>query len=184
MRPILWVPLLLFAALVMALTIGLFLKPREIPSAMIAQPVPAFDLPPLWMSGEGLQSNDLAQGEAVLLNVFASWCAPCRIEHPFLMELADEGIPLYGLNYKDKPEDALAFLGELGNPYRRIGADRDGRVGIDFGVYGVPETYVINGQGQITYKHIGPILPQNQDQLRQAIKKAAQKSPADEKAGG
>ncbi|GER06160.1 cytochrome C-type biogenesis protein [Iodidimonas muriae] len=173
MRPIVWVPLIVFAALAAALAVGLSLKPRDIPSALIDQPVPSFDLPPLWDKGTGLSNTDLASGDVVLVNVFASWCAPCRIEHPFLMDLAREGLTIFGLNYKDDPEDALAFLGELGNPYKQIGADRDGRVGIDFGVYGVPESYVISGDGRILYKQIGPVLPQNRAELRAVIEKAS-----------
>lgn len=179
MRPAFWVPLILFLGLVVAFAIQLASgdNPHDLPSALIDKPVPDFDLPPIRMGEAGLKSEDLKSGEVVLLNVFASWCAPCRIEHPFLSELAEEGIPVYGLNYKDRPQDVAAFLRELGDPYAEIGADNNGRVGVDFGVYGVPETYVISGDGRIMYKHVGPILPQNQDDLRKAIAAARQPEP-------
>ena len=115
------------------------------------------DLPPLDDEAIGLASSDLV-GEVALVNVFASWCLPCRVEHPLLMELAVTGkVALHGVNYKDKTEDARAWLDELGDPFLRIGADRDGRVGIDLGVYGVPETFVVDRTGRIRYKHVGPI---------------------------
>ncbi len=179
MRPAFWVPLILFLGLVAAFAVQLASgdNPHDLPSALIDKPVPNFDLPPIRMGEAGLKSEDLKSGEVVLLNVFASWCAPCRIEHPFLSELAEEGIPVYGLNYKDRPQDVATFLRELGDPYAEIGADNNGRVGVDFGVYGVPETYVISGDGRIMYKHVGPILPQNQDDLRKAIAAARQPEP-------
>ncbi|GAB4123977.1 MAG: DsbE family thiol:disulfide interchange protein [Rhodothalassiaceae bacterium] len=166
-RPIL--PLILFGALAIVLAIALRHDPRSLPSALIDRPVPDFALPALAEGFPGLSSADLASGEVTLLNVFASWCAPCRIEHPILTRLAEEGVVLQGLNYKDAPRDALAFLAEAGNPYRRIGADRDGRVAIEFGVYGVPESYVISGDGRILYKHVGPILPQNEAEIRAVL---------------
>ncbi len=130
---------------------------RDVPSALIDKPAPEFDLAPIEGRNDGFASSDLA-GKVALVNVFASWCAPCRIEHPILMRLAREGVPIYGINYKDKPEDALRFLAELGNPYSRIGVDRSGRTSIDWGVYGYPETFVIDRSGRIRYKHIGPIM--------------------------
>ncbi len=179
MRPAVWVPLILFLGLVAAFAFQLASgeDPHILPSALIGKQVPDFDLPPIRMGESGLNSNDLKSGEVALLNVFASWCAPCRIEHPFLSTLAAEGIPLYGLNYKDNPKDVAAFLRELGDPYAKIGNDDKGRVGIDFGVYGVPETYVISGDGRIVYKHVGPILPQNQDYLRKAVAAAGKLEP-------
>ncbi|NMG45426.1 DsbE family thiol:disulfide interchange protein [Aromatoleum toluvorans] len=150
-------PLAVFALLVAVLGVGLFLDPREIPSPLIGRPVPVFDLPPVQGRTLGLASRDL-QGEVSLVNVFASWCVACREEHPVLMELARTGaVPIHGLNYKDKPEDAARWLKEWGDPYTRTGADLDGRVAIDWGVYGVPETFVIGRNGRIAYKHIGPI---------------------------
>ncbi len=130
----------------------------EIPSALIDKPAPALDLPPIEGRSDGLASARLA-GKVALVNVFASWCPPCRAEHPLLMRLAGDGVPIYGINYKDKPEDARNFLAQLGNPYRAIGADATGRAAIDWGVYGYPETFVLDRAGRIRYKHIGPITP-------------------------
>ena len=129
----------------------------QVPSALIGKPAPAFDLPPIEGMTGGLATADL-KGEVALVNVFASWCPPCRQEHPLLMRLARAGIPIYGINIKDEPAAARGFLDRLGNPYRRIGADRSGRVSIDWGVYGYPETFVLDRSGRIRYKHIGPIL--------------------------
>jgi cytochrome c biogenesis protein CcmG/thiol:disulfide interchange protein DsbE len=155
-----FLPIAIFAALAVALGIGLTLNPREIPSALIDKPVPEFDLPPVAGKPLGLASRDLKQGEVALVNVFASWCVACREEHPLLMELArTRRVALHGLNYKDAPSDAQRWLAEWGDPYARAGADRSGRVGIDFGVYGVPETFVVDGHGRIVLKHIGPITP-------------------------
>lgn len=154
-----FLPLIVFALLAAGLGIGLTLNPREIPSALIGKPVPEFTLPPLANDpAPGLASADLRQGEVSLVNVFASWCVPCRVEHPQLMRLQKEGIaPLYGLNYKDEPEAVKPWLKELGNPFSRIGADSSGRTAIEWGVYGVPETFVVDGAGMIRCKHIGPL---------------------------
>jgi cytochrome c biogenesis protein CcmG, thiol:disulfide interchange protein DsbE len=139
------------------LGIGLTLNPREVPSPLLGKPIPEFTLPPVQGRVNGLSSKDL-KGDVSLVNVFASWCTACRDEHPLLMHLYQENIvPVHGLNYKDRPADAAAWLDELGDPYTRTGADIDGRVGIDWGVYGVPETYVVDRQGRIAYKHIGAI---------------------------
>ena len=139
-----------------------------VPSALIDKPVPPFTLPPIEGRNDGFASTDLA-GKVALVNVFASWCVPCRAEHPILMRLSREGVPVYGINHKDRPEDAKRFLAELGNPYRRIGADIDGRVSIDWGVYGYPETFVIDRTGRIRYKHIGPIMPRDLEELIRPI---------------
>lgn len=153
-------PALLFAVLAVALGYGLTLKPREIPSALIDRPVPDFALPPVMGRKDGLSSADLRAGEVALVNVFASWCGPCRIEHPILVDLAKTGtVVIHGLNYKDKPEAASAWLDSLGDPYRRTGADRDGRVAIEWGVYGVPETFLVDGSGRIVFKHVGALTP-------------------------
>jgi len=153
-------PLAVFAMLVIVFAIGLTLDPREIPSPLIGKPVPAFDLPPVKGRKLGLSTANL-RGEVSLVNVFASWCTACRQEHPLLMKLRAEGtVPIHGLNYKDKPDDAEKWLNELGDPYTRTGADINGRVGIDWGVYGVPETFVIDREGRIAYKHIGPLTPE------------------------
>lgn len=162
-------PFLIFAGLA-----GLFFyalqtgDPSKLPSAMLGKPVPDFTLPPL----EGLKADggapvpsfaaaDLAGGEPTIVNVFASWCVPCLQEHPMLMALAnDTDVRLYGINYKDDPASARRFLGRYGNPFDRVGTDASGRVAIDFGVYGVPETYVISGDGKIAYRHVGPLTEQ------------------------
>jgi cytochrome c biogenesis protein CcmG, thiol:disulfide interchange protein DsbE len=152
-----FMPLAVFGLIAMLLGIGLTLNPREIPSPLIGKPAPEFSLPPVQGRVYGLSDKDL-KGDVSLVNVFASWCTACRDEHPLFMRLHKENIvPVYGINYKDRPEDAAAWLDELGDPYVRTGADIDGRVGIDWGVYGVPETYVIDRQGRIAYKHIGAV---------------------------
>lgn len=139
--------------------------PSRLPSALIGKPVPDFSLPPL----EGLKNEagsevqsftpaDLAQGKPTIVNVFASWCVPCLQEHPMLMELAKEpSVRIYGINQKDAPAAARRFLGRYGNPYTRVGTDRAGRTAINFGVYGVPETFVITGDGKIAFRHVGPL---------------------------
>lgn len=148
------IPLGLFAVLAVVFAIGLNLKPKEIPSARLGKPVPVFDVQG-FRGGKGLSSDDLAEGRFVV-NVFASWCIPCRAEHPLLMKLAASGVAVYGLNYKDRDEDAMAFLDEMDNPYSKIGSDISGRVGIDWGVSGVPETFVVV-DGMIVNQHIGPL---------------------------
>jgi len=151
-------PLIVFAALAVYFWVGLQRDPRLIPSALIDKPVPDFELPPVLDDVPGLATADFG-GQVVLVNVFASWCIPCRVEHPVISRIAEENIvPVFGLNWKDKKEDAVAWLAELGNPYARIGHDLSGRVGIDWGVYGVPESYLIDKLGRIRYKHVGPIL--------------------------
>lgn len=152
-----FVPVAVFAGIVALFAVGLTLNPREVPSPLIGKPVPQFDLPPVKGRSLGLASRDL-EGEVSLVNVFASWCVACRTEHPILLQLQREGVvPIYGLNYKDHPDDAAAWLDSLGDPYTRTGADLDGRVAIDWGVYGVPETFLIDRNGRIAYKHIGPV---------------------------
>lgn len=159
-RAAMLVPLLLFAAIAALLAVGLTLNPREVPSPLIGKPVPQFDLPPVNGRTLGLASRDL-RGEVTLVNVFASWCVACRDEHSIFMDLQKRGVvPIHGLNYKDKPDDAARWLAELGDPYMRTGADINGRVGIDWGVYGVPETFLVDREGRIAYKHIGPVTPQ------------------------
>lgn len=152
-------PLLIFLGLSIYFAIGLGQDPKEIPSALIDKPVPQFDLPPLLSDRPGLVTGNFG-GEVVVVNVFASWCIPCRAEHPLITRLAEEeSIPVFGLNWKDRKEAATAWLAELGNPYARVGHDLDGRAGIEWGVYGVPETYVIDKQGRIRLKQVGPLFP-------------------------
>lgn len=150
-------PLALFAVIGGFLFQGLYLKPQEIPSALIDRPVPSFRLPALPGRPPALASEDL-KGEVSLVNVFASWCLSCRYEHPLLMRLKDEGVvAIHGLNYKDTPQAALRWLGRFGDPYARVGDDRQGRVGIDWGVYAVPETFLVDAEGVVRCKQIGPI---------------------------
>ena len=157
-RPLLMLPLVLFASILVVFFLGLGLgDPSLVPSALIGKPVPAFSLPPVQGYRRGLSSVDL-KGTVSLVNVFASWCVACREEHPLLMALKKNGtVPINGINYKDKPADAAKWLATMGNPYTRIGADLDGRVAIDWGVYGVPETFVISRDARISFKQIGPI---------------------------
>ncbi|KZD03059.1 DsbE family thiol:disulfide interchange protein [Oceanibaculum pacificum] len=155
-RLVLLLPLAVFGLLAAAFYWGLWNNDDRLPSTLIGKPVPEFALPPIEGRQDGLSSADL-QGQVSLVNVWASWCVPCRTENPLLVELAKAGtVPIYGINYKDDPEEALAFLEELGDPFTRIGADRSGRAAIDWGVYGLPETFVIDAEGRIAYKHVGP----------------------------
>lgn len=155
-----FIPLLIFGVLLGFLAVGLSLNPREIPSPLINKPAPAFSLPALDAPDQKIAAQDL-RGKVWILNVWASWCVACRIEHPLLVEFSKVGmVPIYGLNYKDKRDDAIRWLVNFGNPYTRSLSDIDGLVGIDFGVYGVPETFVIDKQGVIRMKHIGPLTPE------------------------
>lgn len=155
-----FIPLAAVGGLVAVFAAGLGRDPSVIPSALIGRAVPDFALPPVQGRSLGLSSVDL-RGEVSLVNVFASWCIPCREEHPVFMRLAREKvIPVYGINYKDAPDDAAKWLDERGDPYTRTGADRDGRVAIEWGVYGVPETFVVGADGVIAHKHVGAITEQ------------------------
>ena len=150
-------PLGIFVVLVGFLLVGLNLNPRQVPSPLIGKPAPEFQLQQLHQAEQTLTSKDNL-GKVWLLNVWASWCVSCREEHPLLVELAKSGIvPVYGLNYKDQREDALRWLKQFGDPYTVSIVDPEGRTGIDYGVYGVPETYVIDKKGVIRYKQIGPV---------------------------
>lgn len=152
-------PLLVFIGITVFLAVGLTHDPREVPSPLIGKPVPQFSLPPVRGRTLGLATGDL-RGDVSLVNVFASWCVACREEHPLLMQIKrDSVLPIHGLDYKDQPADAARWLNEMGDPYTRTGADLDGRVAIDWGVYGVPESFVIDREGRIAYKQIGPITP-------------------------
>jgi cytochrome c biogenesis protein CcmG/thiol:disulfide interchange protein DsbE len=156
------IPVVVFAAIALLFWKGLSGEPSKIPSALINKPVPEFTLEPVPGVGvPGLAAADLKTGKVSVVNVWASWCAPCRIEHPLLTELAKRNdIALVGINYKDAPENAARFLGTLGQPFAAIGMDSNGRTAVDWGVYGVPETFVVDGQGLIRYKHIGPLTPE------------------------
>lgn len=156
------IPIVVFAGLAALFWKGLSGEPSKIPSALIGKPVPEFALAAVpGINVPGFATADLKSGKVTVVNVWASWCAPCRIEHPLLSELAKRSdITLYGMNYKDAPENAARFLGTLGQPFAAVGMDSDGRTAVDWGVYGVPETFVIDGQGIIRYKHIGPLSPE------------------------
>lgn len=159
-RLLLALPAVGFAGLAAVFAWSVNRDPSQLPSALIGKPVPIFDLPPVEGRTLGLSSSDL-YGEVSLVNVFASWCVACRTEHPLFMRLAErKTVPIHGLNYKDRPQDAAEWLNTLGDPYTHTGADRDGRVAIDWGVYGVPETFVVGADGRIAHKHIGPVTEQ------------------------
>jgi len=177
-RLIFILPVIVFVALA-----GLFFvqltsgrNPAELPSALINKPVPVFSLAPL----EGLMadgkpvpgfSNADLKGRVTIVNVFASWCAPCRLEHPLLVELAkDPSIRLVGINQKDNPDNARRFLGALGNPYAAVGVDPNGRASIDWGVYGVPETFIVGPDGMIRHKHIGPLTSENLGSFKEKLR--------------
>ena len=154
------IPLALFGALAWFLYAGLSLNPREVPSPLIGKPAPAFALPRLDDPTQTVKREDLL-GKVWVMNVWASWCAPCREEHPLVVAFARERkVPVIGLNYKDRPGDARTWLERLGNPYAATLIDFDGKVGIDFGVYGVPETFVIDAQGVVRFKHVGVLTRQ------------------------
>jgi cytochrome c biogenesis protein CcmG/thiol:disulfide interchange protein DsbE len=157
-------PLVTFAGVAVAFAWGLTRNPQELPSALIGKPVPAFRSPPVQGRTLGLSSGDL-KGQISLVNVFASWCVACRAEHPLLPQLAmRKTVPINGLNYKDAPQDAADWLDTLGDPYARTGVDRDGHVAIDWGVTGVPETFVVDASGIVVYKQIGPVTQQAIDE--------------------
>lgn len=152
------VPALGAAAVMAVFLLGLEREnPRDLPSTFIDRPAPEFALPPLYEGQPGFSTADLREPGVKLVNIWASWCVPCRAEHPMLEQLAKNGVTVHGINYKDEPAKAKAFLDDLGNPYTLIGADEKGRAGIEWGAYGVPETFVIDGAGRVVYKHIGPI---------------------------
>jgi cytochrome c biogenesis protein CcmG/thiol:disulfide interchange protein DsbE len=154
-------PVALFAVLVVAFAVGLRHDPHLVPSALINRPAPDFALPGLYETANGLTRNDL-DGRVTLVNFFASWCAPCREEHRELMQLGGlDGVTLDGIAYKDKPEESRRFLERLGNPFGHVGVDRNGTTAIDFGVYGVPETYVVDPSGRIRLRHVGPLTAED-----------------------
>ena len=182
-RLIFLLPALVFIALVVLFGVQLISgrNPAEVPSVLINKPVPAFNLAPL----EGLLangqpvpgfSNEDLKGRVTVVNVWASWCAPCRQEHPLLVDLArDPSIRVVGINQKDNPDNARRFLGTLGNPYAAVGVDPNGRASIDWGVYGVPETFIVGPDGTIRHKHIGPLTPENFGALKEKLQAVAAK---------
>jgi cytochrome c biogenesis protein CcmG/thiol:disulfide interchange protein DsbE len=175
-RALYLLPLVLFMVLAgyFALALRPGYDPQTLPSAMIDKEAPAFDLAGL--DGEGI-SRDGLKGGPVLINFFASWCVPCRVEQPVLMRLANrEHVPLYGIDYKDQPEDANKLLAQFGDPYRRVGLDPDGRVGLDFGVYGVPETYVLDASGHIRKRFVGPLTAEEVEKELLPLLKTLKKS--------
>lgn len=183
-RLIFILPVIVFVALA-----GLFFvqltsgrNPAELPSVLINKPVPVFNLAPLeGLMAEGKPvpgfSNEDLKGRVTIVNVFASWCAPCRLEHPLLVDLAkDPAVRLVGINQKDNPDNARRFLGALGNPYAAVGVDPNGRASIDWGVYGVPETFIVGPDGTIRHKHIGPLTPENLESFKEKLRQVPRAS--------
>lgn len=180
-------PLVIVIALVSVFFYSLFFSgdPARLPSALVGKPAPQFDLQPIQgfekngEPGTGLKTADLAEGEVSIVNIWASWCGPCIQEHPVLIKLKKDhsDLRLVGINYKDRPDRALQFLNRLGDPYDMIGADVTGRVAIDWGVYGVPETYVVDGKGEVVYRFVGPLSEQAvADELMPAIEIARERT--------
>ena len=160
LRLVYLLPVVLFVGLAAALGVGLTRDPSQLPSALLDLPAPAFELPPVpGVDKPGLATGDLSGGKPILVNFFASWCAPCKIEHPIISRLAEDGHAVVGINYKDKAGDATAWLGNMGNPYARIGHDLDGRAGIEWGITGVPETFILDQKGRIVWRFQGPLQP-------------------------
>ena len=152
-------PVVVFVGIIAAFALGLGHDPSGLPSTLIGKPVPAFALPPVRPGDDGLATRQLASGGPRLLNAFASWCVACRVEHPLLLALKAQGVPIDGLDWKDKATDGAKYLTQQGDPYQRVGNDESGRAGIDLGVAGVPETFIVDGQGRVRYKQVGPITP-------------------------
>ncbi|MEM1066085.1 MAG: DsbE family thiol:disulfide interchange protein [Pseudomonadota bacterium] len=171
--PLMILPPLIFAGLAVMFYLGMQRDdPDALPSVRIGQEAPATSL--VALGSEPMLTDEILRTPGVkLVNYWASWCGPCRVEHPNIKALADEGIPVFGVNYKDDPEKALAFLDELGNPYSAIGADENGRTGLEWGLYGVPETFVLDGSGTVTFRFAGPITQRVlEGQIRPAIEAA------------
>ncbi len=154
-------PLIAFAILIPVLMIGLTKDPSRLPSPLIGKPAPSFELPSLGEPARHVGTSDIA-GKIALVNVWATWCVGCREEHGFLMQLAESGaVPVYGINWRDNRDDALRWLEQLGDPYEFTAFDQDGRVGIDWGVYGAPESFLVDANGVVVHKHLGPLNPEN-----------------------
>jgi len=179
------IPVILFAALAIVFAFSLKTSdPSKLPSALIGKPAPAFDFPPMaqlkhkGQAVPGMATADLKGGEVTVVNFWASWCVPCVQEHPLLVGLGKRGVKIVGINYKDPPPGGLRFLGRYGNPFAAVGTDAAGRGAIEWGVYGMPETFVIDRQGRIVYKHVGPITPQSLvEKVLPAIEAAGRKAP-------
>ena len=176
-RALFLIPLLLFIGLAGYLGFGLTRDARILPSTLIDKPAPDFDLPPLLPGGQGLKTADL-EGQVSLVNVFASWCVPCRAEHPIWAKVTmDEKLPIYGINWKDTQPQAQAWLEQLGNPYARVGFDPDNKAGIEWGVYGAPETYVIDRNGRVRFKYVGPVFEETlKDTIMPLVRKLREES--------
>lgn len=158
-RGLLFVPLAIFAALAAAFWLGLGRDPSVLPSALINQPMPAFELNAV-REGDPVFNNSDLEGHVALVNVFASWCGPCRAEHPTLVQLArQERVAIYGVNWKETPAEGRRYLAEAGDPYTRIGSDESGRFALDLGVTGAPETFIVDRHGRVRFKQVGPITP-------------------------
>lgn len=186
------VPIAVVALLAVVFLVALFDGGDDtLPSHLVGKPAPDFALERLAPAAgvvatsgtepgdetAGLTTAMLSRGEPVLVNFWASWCAPCRVEHPVFMRLAGEGVPIFGVNYKDEPDNALRFLRALGDPYERIGRDATGRTAIDWGVYGVPETYVVSGQGIVMGRHVGPVTPEVWRDVLKPLMEKARRAP-------
>lgn len=173
--PLMVLPPVVFAGIAAMFFIGMQREDaNQLPTALAGKQAPAVEVVQLADQAQ-ITDADLRDGRLKLVNFWASWCAPCRAEHASLMQLAGEGLPIYGVNYKDKPENAVAFLAELGNPFEKLGADSTGRMGLNWGLYGVPETYLIDGNGNILLRHAGPITQRVIDGTIKPALAAAQK---------
>ncbi len=173
--PLMVLPPVVFAGIAAMFFIGMQREDaNQLPTALAGKSAPSVEVTQLADQTQ-ITDADLRDGRVKLVNFWASWCAPCRAEHASLMQLAGEGIPIYGVNYKDKPENAMAFLAELGNPFEKLGADSAGRMGLNWGLYGVPETYLIDGEGKILLRHAGPITQRVVDGTIKPALAAAQK---------
>lgn len=177
-RYLLLLPLVVFGAMALMLAAGLALNTSQVNSPLVGKPAPEFQASNLQTPGRSLRLSDL-KGQVALVNIWASWCTTCRQEHPYLMALSQQGVPIYGIDYKDKRSDAIAWLKQYGNAYEAVGFDPDGKIGMDWGVYGVPETYVIDRQGVIRYKQTGAITARSlHEELQPLIAKLRQEGEA------
>lgn len=159
-RGLLFIPLAFFAALAVTFWLGLGRDPSILPSALINQPMPAFELSAV-REGDPVFNNSDLEGRVAMVNVFASWCGPCRTEHPTLVRLAQQRrVPIYGINWKETPAEGRRYLAEAGDPYTQIGSDESGRFALDLGVTGAPETFIVDRHGRVRYKQVGPITPE------------------------